>query len=112
MGGVCGDGGGTDRILVGSVARVTDASAKTTVEPAQLASVFLPSTITCPTCGHQSAETMPTDACQYIYECKQCGLQMKPKRGDCCVYCSYGDVPWPPIQQERSGCCTEDAGSA
>jgi hypothetical protein len=48
---------------------------------------------------------MPTDACQYIYACKHCAFQMKPKKGDCCVYCSYGDVPCPPIQDERAGCC-------
>lgn len=70
------------------------------------------STITCPECGHTAAETMPTDACQYFYQCQSCGLQMKPKKGDCCVYCSYGDVPCPPIQEERSGfsgkgaCCS------
>jgi hypothetical protein len=62
------------------------------------------STITCPECGHAATETMPTDACQYIYYCKACGHQMKPKRGDCCVFCSYGDVPCPPIQEERA-CC-------
>ena len=65
--------------------------------------IELHSTVTCPECGHQAAETMPTDACQYIYDCKRCGAQMKPKRGDCCVYCSYGSVPCPPIQQERAG---------
>jgi hypothetical protein len=57
--------------------------------------VELQSTITCPACGHHSTETMPTDACQYLYACKQCGLQMKPKKGDCCVFCSYGDIPVP-----------------
>ena len=62
------------------------------------------STITCPDCGHKATETMPTDACQYIYNCKNCGRQMKPKPGDCCVYCSYGDVPCPPIQDELA-CC-------
>jgi hypothetical protein len=30
---------------------------------------------------------------------------LQPKPGDCCVFCSYGDVPCPPIQQERP-CCT------
>ena len=45
---------------------------------------------------------MPTDACQYIYYCKACGQRMKPKQGDCCVYCSYGDVPCPPIQEEKA----------
>ncbi|KAB2910991.1 MAG: hypothetical protein F9K29_23625 [Hyphomicrobiaceae bacterium] len=65
----------------------------------------LQSTITCPACGHRAKETMPTDACQYLYTCQRCGLQMKPKKGDCCVFCSYGDVPCPPIQEERAACC-------
>ena len=26
-------------------------------------------TITCPLCGHQALETMPTDACQFFYQC-------------------------------------------
>ncbi len=60
------------------------------------------STITCPVCGHGSEEAMPTDACQYLYQCKNCGCQMKPKSGDCCVFCSYGSVPCPPIQEVRA----------
>ncbi|MFY9643042.1 MAG: GDCCVxC domain-containing (seleno)protein [Rhodomicrobium sp.] len=71
--------------------------------------VQLQSAITCPACGFRSIETMPTDACQYFYACKGCGSEMKPKKGDCCVFCSYGDVPCPPIQIEREGggkgCC-------
>nr|WKN38666.1 GDCCVxC domain-containing (seleno)protein [Tunicatimonas sp. TK19036] len=38
---------------------------------------------------------MPTDACQYFYECESCGQVVKPKAGDCCVYCSYGTVACP-----------------
>ena len=68
----------------------------------------LQSTITCPACTQAATETMPTDACQYIYRCKHCGHEMKPKKGDCCVYCSYGTVPCPPIQQERSCCADHD----
>ena len=34
--------------------------------------VKLVSTITCPVCGHQRTESMPTDACQYFYECHNC----------------------------------------
>lgn len=32
---------------------------------------------------------------------------VKPKPGDCCVYCSYGTVPCPPIQERGKGsaCC-------
>lgn len=66
--------------------------------------IELQSTITCPQCGHAAIETMPTDACQYIYDCRQCGTRMKPKKGDCCIFCSYGSVPCPPIQEERAGC--------
>jgi hypothetical protein len=66
--------------------------------------VELQSVITCPECGHSATETMPTDACQYIYNCKGCGHRMKPVKGKCCVYCSYGSVPCPPIQEERD-CC-------
>ena len=44
------------------------------------------------TCGHVKTETMPTDACQYFYDCEGCGEVLKPLKGDCCVYCSYGDV--------------------
>jgi len=66
--------------------------------------IVLQSTITCPECGHRSTDTMPTDACIFFYTCKKCGFRMKPKRGDCCVYCSYGDVPCPPIQEERARC--------
>lgn len=64
----------------------------------------LQSTITCPKCGHREAETMPTDACQWFYDCRGCGVLLKPKPGDCCVFCSYGTVPCPPVQQ-GDPCC-------
>jgi len=64
---------------------------------------ILRSTLTCPECGHARTETMPTDACLYFYVCTGCGTRLRPKRGDCCVFCSYGDVPCPPIQTSRAG---------
>lgn len=63
----------------------------------------LQSRVTCPQCSHAETETMPTDACQWFYTCKACGALLKPLPGDCCVFCSYGDVPCPPIQMERMG---------
>jgi hypothetical protein len=69
--------------------------------------VELQSTITCPACGHSAIETMPTDACQILYTCELCGLEMRPKKGDCCVYCSYGSIPCPPMQEARQGGTTE-----
>ena len=65
--------------------------------------VLLESVLTCPVCGHTKAETMPTDACLFFYDCEGCGAQLRPKSGDCCVFCSYGSVPCPPIQGKREG---------
>ena len=56
------------------------------------------SVMTCPVCGHDAAEEMPTDTYIYVYDCKGCGAILKPKSGDCCVFCSYGSVPCPPMQ--------------
>ena len=67
-------------------------------------SVEIQSVITCPECGFCVEEEMPTDACQFFYECKSCKTLLKPLPGDCCVYCSYGSVPCPPIQEDKS-CC-------
>jgi hypothetical protein len=67
--------------------------------------MILQSALTCPQCGHVETESMPTDACQWFYECKGCGVLLKPKAGDCCVFCSYGSVPCPPIQKEGKGSC-------
>jgi hypothetical protein len=66
--------------------------------------IELESIITCPECGHKEKETMATDACQFFYECKGCGVVLKPKSGDCCVFCSYGTVPCPPVQENKK-CC-------
>ena len=64
----------------------------------------LQSMITCPQCGFQKTETMPTDACQFFYECENCHAVLRPKPGDCCVYCSYGTVKCPSMQS-GAGCC-------
>ena len=78
--------------------------------PTSMTQVELASEIACPECGHRKTETMPTDACQFFYQCEGCGSVLRPKAGDCCVFCSYGSAPCPPIQLERQtgdacGCC-------
>jgi len=55
----------------------------------------------CPQCNHVSHETMPVDPCVFFYECTACGAVLKPKPGDCCVYCSYGDKRCPFVQDDR-----------
>jgi len=39
---------------------------------------MLESVLTCPKCSFAGAETMPTDACQFFYECKGCGVVLRP----------------------------------
>ncbi len=70
--------------------------------------IELKSTITCPQCGHQKEEQMETESCRFFYQCEDCKAVLKPLSGDCCVFCSYGTVPCPPIQESRdkgTDCC-------
>ena len=64
------------------------------------------STLVCPACGYAKREEMPTNACQFFYECTACGELLRPNSGDCCVYCSFGDVKCPPIQAGDE-CCSQ-----
>ncbi|CAI8727948.1 Replication restart DNA helicase PriA [Pseudomonas sp. IT-P74] len=66
--------------------------------------VIFESVLTCPHCGFAKQEAMPTDACQFFYECGSCKALLRPNPGDCCVFCSFGTVKCPPIQEQR-GCC-------
>jgi len=66
---------------------------------------LLESVLTCPHCGFSRQESMPTNACQYFYECRQCKALLRPRPGDCCVFCSFGSMPCPPVQLQRS-CCS------
>ena len=65
--------------------------------------IILASTIVCPHCGTRKTEMMPTDACWFFYDCIGCGAVLRPKQGDCCVFCSYGSAPCPSIQEARAG---------
>ena len=67
--------------------------------------VLLESVLVCPVCGFAKRETMPTDACQIFYECVSCKTVLRPKPGDCCVFCSYGSVKCPPMQGENCNNC-------
>src|SRR6516165_9102609 len=66
-------------------------------------SMILMSIITCPHCGHAAMQRMPSNACQIFYECRGCGARLKPKPGDCCVFCSYVSVPCPSVQARQAG---------
>ena len=59
---------------------------------------ILRSVLTCPSCGFRQVERMPTDACLFFWDCPRCGARARPLSGDCCVFCSSGSVPCPPVQ--------------
>lgn len=71
----------------------------------QQAGIEYSSTLTCPECGHRETLTMPDNYCLWYHECAGCGALLRPRPGDCCVFCSYGTVPCPPIQA-GDGCCS------
>jgi hypothetical protein len=56
------------------------------------------SRLRCPECGNEELLEMPTDACVIVHTCAACGAVLRPNAGDCCVFCSYGSVPCPPVQ--------------
>lgn len=74
------------------------------------------SVLTCPACGHAETLAMPTDACLFFHECAGCHALLRPEPGDCCVFCSYGTVPCPPVQAGATcggtGADPGDAGAA
>lgn len=64
-----------------------------------MARVVAESVLTCPACGHAEVENMPENACVHFYDCKRCGELLEPLEGDCCVFCSFGSLPCPPVQR-------------
>jgi len=61
--------------------------------------IFATAKIVCPDCGHAEFAAIPGDRCLFFYECRGCGVILKPRRGDCCVFCSYADRPCPFTQR-------------
>ncbi|MGV0923845.1 GDCCVxC domain-containing (seleno)protein [Empedobacter tilapiae] len=66
--------------------------------------INLHSILICPNCKYEKEEIMPTNSCAYFYECKNCKQILKPKKGDCCIFCSYRNMKCPSIQQNKK-CC-------
>lgn len=65
---------------------------------------ILASELHCPHCGHVEAVSMPTNACVFFHPCVRCRALIRPREGDCCVFCSFGTVACPPMQA-GGGCC-------
>ena len=59
------------------------------------------SLVRCPHCGHAADVEMPANACVIVHACAGCGVLLRPKAGDCCVFCSYGSTRCPPAHCAR-----------
>ncbi len=59
------------------------------------------SMLTCPNCGFEETLKMPSDSCVIFHTCSNCRTILKPKKGDCCVFCSYGTVRCPSKQSSE-----------
>jgi hypothetical protein len=57
--------------------------------------------VTCPVCKTQVQETMCSETLKLIYHCPVCLSWLSPKKGDHCIYDSYGSVNCPPIQVKK-----------
>ena len=79
-----------------------------TTHPAQ--AILTRSTLHCPYCGAERTEILLVNACMIRFDCP-CGTDLHPRPRDCCVFCSYGTIACPPIQDARisdaSSSCTE-----
>ena len=69
--------------------------------PSRDTPVRLQATLQCPFCGKAEEMSMPENACVIMRPCSGCGRMMRAQAGDCCVFCSYGSMPCPPVQQHR-----------
>jgi hypothetical protein len=96
------DAGGSNPSRIPSVPRWVDPRRRFELARRHLCvrrRVILESLIICPICGISKSATMPIDACRLFYECTGCGTLLRPRTGDCCVFCSYGSVACPPVQR-------------
>ena len=53
----------------------------------------------CPNCRTTETVTMDPKIPGDFFTCKECEKTHEPRLGDCCVYCSYGSVNCPAVQE-------------
>lgn len=55
--------------------------------------------ITCRNCGATEDITMHSSLPERSFTCKKCTTVLLAHSDECCVYCSYGSVQCPPVQE-------------
>jgi len=63
------------------------------------------SNVICPDCGHVNTIKIPETVWLNWIECENCKTKImgtENHHGWICVFCSFGDTPWLPIQSQES----------
>jgi hypothetical protein len=60
----------------------------------------LKSVVKCPICKYKKEVAIPVDSCLILYDCEECSARLKPKKDDCCIFCSYGSIPCTAANEE------------
>ena len=53
--------------------------------------INLESIVTCPHCQASELINLEGGVSYHLYRCQSCSVILKPKSGDCCILCSFGD---------------------
>jgi hypothetical protein len=67
--------------------------------------------VTCPVCKTKVREVMCSETVKVIYHCPACLAWVSPKKGDHCIYDSYGSAKCPPVQVKQRRSAIPDAGA-
>jgi len=70
--------------------------------------MIIESILTCPNCGNKVKDEMLENTCQFSYQCKSCDTRIKTIKGECCIFCCFGDYPCPQAQISGAACCSPD----
>ena len=88
--------------LSAGLAFTTRAFARPTIPTTKFDSIVSrKSKVTCPVCNTQQTLNIPGEARVRVYHCPRCLTWLAPKKGDHCIFDSYGSVPSQEIQVKR-----------
>ena len=64
--------------------------------------------LTCPHCKNEQQEELLENISPVNYRCENCQQRVKINKGECCIYCEFGDYPCLHEQFIGSACCGPD----
>lgn len=70
--------------------------------------MIIESILTCPHCNHKETQELYENLFPVNFRCESCHQRVKINKGECCIYCVFGDYPCLQSQIEGSSCCARD----